>query len=271
MESLFSLEEDNKMLSFKNRLKKNKTIRNTYSLYKSIKQFFLFKPLLLLKQFSWYFKQLKKFKKVGENSQFKNIEYYPCLFDNLDHTPLEPTYFFQDSWAAKHIFDMKPSHHYDIGSSAKTIGILSQFTPITMIDIRPIELELPNLFFKKGSILNLPFEDNSIESLSCLCVIEHIGLGRYGDPLDPFGSEKAIKELKRILKIGGILLISVPVDSENKIYFNAHRAFTRGYILDLFHGFEVLEEKYIYGNKMYDEYDSAKGFGTGLYKLKKVR
>lgn len=87
------------------------------------------------------------------------------------------------------------------------------------------------LFFKKGSILELPFEDNSIQTLSSLCVVEHIGLGRYGDPVDSFGSEKAIKELKRVLQVGGIILFSVPVDNENKIYFNAHRAFAREYIL----------------------------------------
>ena len=116
----------------------------------------------------------------------------------------------------------------------------------------------------------LPFEDNSIETLSSLCVVEHIGLGRYGDPLDPFGSEKAIKELGRVLKTDGVILFSVPIDNENKIYFNAHRAFTRDYILELFSGFEILDEKYHYGTKMYDKYDSSKGFGTGLYMLKKL-
>ena len=251
------------------KFKKNEIIRNTYFLYKSTSQFFSFKPLLLFKQFIWFFKELKVLKEQEKNQKFQKVEYFPCLFDNLSYTPLDPTYFFQDSWAAKHIFDLKPSHHYDIGSSAKTIGILSQFIPITMIDIRPIELELPNLFFKKGSILELPFEDNSIETLSSLCVVEHIGLGRYGDPIDSFGSEKAIKELKRVLKVGGVILFSVPVDNENKIYFNAHRAFTRDYILELFDGFEVLDEKYHYGTKMFEQYDKTKGFGTGLFMLKK--
>lgn len=116
----------------------------------------------------------------------------------------------------------------------------------------------------------MPYEDNSLESLSSLCVVEHIGLGRYGDSIDSFGSEKAINELKRVLKKGGIILFSIPVDCENKIYFNAHRAFTRDYILKLFDGFEILEEKYHYGNKMYDNYDPIKGFGTGLFMLKKT-
>ena len=158
-------------------LKKNQSARNIYYLLKTVNNFFKFTPLLLIKKFLWFFTQLSNLKKLGENKQFKTVEYFPCLFDNLSHTPLDPTYFFQDSWAAKHIFTLKPTHHYDIGSSAKTIGILSQFTPITMIDIRPIELELANLFFKKGSILELPFKDNSLETLSSLCVVEHIGLG----------------------------------------------------------------------------------------------
>ena len=137
-------------------LKQNQFVRNIYFLLKTIGDFFKFRPLLLIQQFTWFFNQLSSLKKLGENIQFKTIEYYPCLYDNLSYTPLEPTYFFQDSWAAKHLFDLKPNHHYDIGSSAKTIGILSQFVPITMIDIRPIELELPNLFFKKGCCPILP-------------------------------------------------------------------------------------------------------------------
>ncbi|MDD3597011.1 DUF268 domain-containing protein [Sulfuricurvum sp.] len=251
-------------------LAKNKLVRNIYFLLKTTGDFFKFRPLLFIQQFKWFFDQLKNFQKLDTNPQFQIVEYYPCLFDNLSYTPLDPTYFFQDSWAAKHIFDLKPSHHYDIGSSAKTIGILSQFVPITMVDIRPLELELPNLFFKKGSILALPFEDNSIATLSSLCVVEHIGLGRYGDPLDPYGSEKAVEEIKRVLNVGGIVLFSVPVDNENKIYFNAHRAFTRKYVLKLFSGFKLLDEKYHYGLKMYDSYHEEKGFGTGLFMFQKV-
>ncbi len=253
----------------KQKLKNNKFIRDIYFLLQGTKDFFTFNPISLIKQYFWFLGQFKTFKQMEENSKFQKIEWFPCLKDNLPHTPLEPTYFFQDSWAAKQIFKLKPTQHYDVGSSAKTIGILSQFVPITMIDIRPIELELDNLFFKKGSILELPFEDNSIETLSSLCVVEHIGLGRYGDPIDPFGSEKAIVELKRVLKVDGVILFSVPVDNENKIYFNAHRAFTREYILELFDGFSLIEEKYQYGTKLFDNYDSNKGFGTGLYMLKK--
>lgn len=249
--------------------KKYSFIKTIYALFLSSRAFFTFKLFAFIKQMNWFFSDLKAFKAQKVNHKFTEFKYSPCLFDNLNHTPLEPTYFFQDSWAAKHIFDLKPLHHYDVGSSAKTMGIFSQFTSVTMIDIRPIKLQLPNLYFKEGSILELPFEDNAIDCISSLCVIEHIGLGRYGDPIDAFGSEKAIKELKRVLKEGGILLFSVPVDDVNKIYFNAHRAFTRDYILELFDGFSILDEKYHYGMKLYDSYEPTKGFGTGLYMMKK--
>ena len=156
----------------------------------------------MLKQYIWFFKSYKNLND-RKNPNFAKIEFYPCLFDNLSYTPLDPTYFYQDTWAAKKIFEIKPKHHVDIGSKATTIGIISQFVPTTMVDIRPIKLKLVNLFFKEGSILNLPFEDNSLESVSSLCVVEHIGLGRYGDPIDTFGSEKAIKEIKRVLAVGG--------------------------------------------------------------------
>lgn len=250
-------------------LRRNVVLRNVYFLTSPIKQFFRFRLVSFIKGYYQFYKSYREFRQQGENKNFTHSDLFPCLSDNTATTPLEPTYFFQDSWAAKHIFSLNPSHHYDVGSSAKTMGIISQFTPTTMVDIRPIELELPNLFFEQGSILDLPFKDNSIESLSSLCVIEHIGLARYGDPVDALGSEKAIFEIQRVLKPGGVALISVPVDQGNKIYFNAHRAFTRDYVLSLFDEMEVLEEKYHYGNSLYDRYDPKKGFGTGLYKLRK--
>jgi SAM-dependent methyltransferase len=138
-----------------------------------------------------------------------------------------------------------------------------------MVDIRPLSVKLPHLDFIKGSLLELPFVDSSIESLSSICVIEHIGLGRYGDTLDPFGSEKSARELCRVLANNGSLYISVPVDHKNITYFNAHRAFTREYVLELFGSLKLIEEKYIYGNNMFDTYEPEKGFGTGLFHFKK--
>lgn len=192
---------------------------------------------------------------------------YPCIGDDTAETPIEPTYFYQDTWAFERIVQQKPANHIDIGSNHKFVALLSKVIPVTMVDIRPLSLPLDTLEFKKGSILNLPFADQSVESLSSLCVVEHIGLGRYGDPLDPSGTEKAIAELKRVVKPGGDLYISLPLDDENRTFFNAHRAFTEEYIEELCQPLKIVERKYIYGKQLLDQKQS--GFGIGLYHLSK--
>ncbi len=218
-----------------------------------------------------YFKDWGKYKALEMNNVFESEQmvFKPAIFDKTEITNIDPIYFFQDAWCARKIFEKKPQKHVDIGSKIDLVSIISQFTPTTFVDIRPIDLKLKNLEFKKDDILNLSFKDNSIQSLSSICVIEHIGLGRYGNKLDSFGSEKAAQELKRILAESGDLYVSLPIDVTNKIYFNAHRAFTRNYVLEMFAPLKLIEEKYIYGNSMFNYYDPQKGFGTGLYYFKK--
>jgi len=167
----------------KNYLKKFIFIKNSYGIFS------LFTFIFNLRNFKnifWYLRDYFNIKRSEKNDNFSAFGLVPCLDDKTSFTPIEPIYFYQDTWAARKIFELNPKIHFDVGSSVKTIGILSQFTPITMVDIRPLPLALPNLNFIKGSILNLPFDDNSIGSISSLCVVEHIGLGRYGDSVDNF-------------------------------------------------------------------------------------
>ncbi len=218
-----------------------------------------------------YFGDYWRYRKMPSgNFALKTEDLYPRLGDKTSATPLDSIYFLQNAWCAEKIFKNKPDKHFDVGSDAKLIGIISQFTPTTMVDIRPLPVELPGLDFARGDITALPFGNGEINSLSSICVIEHIGLGRYGDPLDPLGSEKAAKELKRVLASNGNLYVSLPVDNENKTYFNAHRAFAREYVLELFSPLKLVEEKYIYGKELVEKYNAEKGFGTGLFHFKKI-
>ena len=225
-----------------------------------------------VKEFIGFSRDWHAYHKLPKNVSFTlaTSDLYPRLFDKTTTTGVDPVYFYQDTWCAKKIFENKPSRHYDVGSKTDLVGTISQFVPTTMIDIRPLEVALPELSFVQGNILALPLKDGTVSSLSSICVIEHIGLGRYGDPLDPFGSEKAAKELVRVLASGGSLYVSVPVDNKNKVYFNAHRTFTRNYFLKMFPPLVLAEEKYVYGYELSDTYDPIRGFGTGLYHFKKI-
>lgn len=211
------------------------------------------------------FREYQRLSGVSKRELLKNL--YPCIGDDTDQTFIEPIYFYQDTWAFEKIIKRHPEHHYDVGSHNKFVAFLSKVLPVTMVDIRPLSLPLESLFFQEGSILNLPFEDDSIDSLSSLCVVEHIGLGRYGDPLDPKGSEKAIQELIRVLKRKGILYLSLPIDVENKIYFNAHRAFTEEYIQEIIHPLKIIEKKYIFGSCLTSIRPSS--FAIALYEIEK--
>lgn len=193
---------------------------------------------------------------------------YPCLGDDIKETPIEPIYFYQDAWAFGKIVKKQPAFHIDVGSHFKFVALLSRVVKVTMVDIRPLSLPLDTLEFRQGSITHLPFEDASVPSVSSLCVVEHIGLGRYGDPLDPSGAEKAIAELKRIVQPEGDLYLSVPLDNETRVCFNAHRTFRENDLMRLFKPFEVCEQRYIYGREFGGHIKP--GFGTGCYHLKRL-
>jgi len=190
----------------------------------------------------------------------------PCLGDDTAQTQIEPIYFYQDSWAFEHIVRERPARHVDVGSHHKYVALLSKVVPVTMVDLRPLSLPLAGLKFQQGSILELPFPDRSVPSVSSLCVVEHIGLGRYGDPIDPRGTEKAIAELKRVIQPEGNLYLSLPLDDENRIYFNAHRAFKESYLMELFGPFRIVDRAYIYGDQFGRQLQS--GFGVGCYWLR---
>ena len=184
-------------------------------------------------------------------------------------------YFFQDIWAAEKVFQKKPQLHIDIASRIDGfVAHLLPFCKVEYVDIRKMDSTLSNLVFKEGSILQLPYPDNSVTSLSCLHVIEHIGLGRYGEPIDPEGFAKAAAELVRVLAPGGYLYFGTPI-GEEKLYFDAHRVFAVETILQ-FQGL-VLEEfslindraREIIPNASYADANNCK-YGCGLFAFTKV-
>lgn len=172
------------------------------------------------------------------------LDSYPCLTDWTPYTPFDPHYFFQGAWLARRIRDHHPELHVDMGSSVLTVGMVSAQVETVFVDYRPIRAALNGMTSVAGNITSLPFGSNMLHSVSCLHVIEHIGLGRYGDPVDPEGSVKAGHELSRVLAGGGLLYLSVPVGQE-RVEFNAHRVFAPQNIVKLFNELELVEFSYV--------------------------
>jgi SAM-dependent methyltransferase len=143
-------------------------------------------------------------------------------------------YFHQDIWAAREIFRRRPERHVDVGSSVGGfVAHLLTFRDVEYVDLRPLRTNVRGLRYRQGDITRLPYESDSLESVSALHVGEHIGLGRYGDPVDPEGWIKAIRELGRVVRPGGVVYYSVPIGSE-RLEFDGHRVFDPATIVDAF-------------------------------------
>lgn len=174
----------------------------------------------------------------SEHTSFINS--YPCLHDRTSTSGVDSHYFFQDRWAFARIRESGIPEHVDVGSRLDFIGFLTTVCRVTFVDIRPFVVPVDNLDSREGSILAMPYADGSVDSLSCLHVAEHIGLGRYGDPLDPCGTKKACAELQRILAVGGNLYFSGPTGNP-RVCFNAHRIHSPAQILEYFSELSLVE------------------------------
>ncbi len=163
------------------------------------------------------------------------------LRDATATTGFDRHYVFHTAWASRVIAETRPGQHVDVASSLYFVSSVSSFVPTRFIDFRPADLGLSGLVSEAGTLMQLPFVNDSVESLSCMHVVEHVGLGRYGDPLDYDGDIKAARELLRVVAPGGSLLFVVPVGGQARIQFNAHRIYTYEQVLELFPGLDLKE------------------------------
>jgi SAM-dependent methyltransferase len=165
---------------------------------------------------------------------------HPCLDDRTTTTTFDRHYVFHTAWAARVLAQSRPRKHVDIGSSLYFAGIVSAFVPTEFYDLRPAALNLSNLQSRHADLMRLPFGDGEVESLSCMHVVEHVGLGRYGDPIDPDGDLKAMRELQRVVAPAGSLLFVVPV-GRPRVQFNAHRIYSYQQVQEAFSELEICQ------------------------------
>ncbi len=111
--------------------------------------------------------------------------------------------------------------------------------------------------------------------MSCLHTLEHFGLGRYGDELDPYGHIKGFKNLVKILKHGGTLYISFPISENNTTYFNSERSFNPKEILNWSNQLKLVkldiidDSVKIFLNVNLYKFNKKIRYGCGIYTFRK--
>ena len=148
------------------------------------------------------------------------------------------------TFSAQNIGALNPRSILDIGSYRLfVLGLLARFE-VTTVDVRsrrPIS--------SKESVITcdakkLSLQDESFDIVLSLCKLEHLGLGRYGDEFDPDGDQKALREMIRVLRRGGVLIFSTNITrAEPSIGFNAHRIYSHAMLRELCEGLACVEER----------------------------
>jgi hypothetical protein len=183
------------------------------------------RKLAAFRRYPRYLKERSLFKKLG-GSITKN---YPILYDYKDSAgSAMGQYFHQDLLVASFIHKKNPLRHIDIGSRIDGfVAHVAAFRQIEVLDIRPLnKIGHDNIQFIQADLMNeRVIASEKTYSLSCLHAIEHFGLGRYGDTVDPTGYIKGFKNMLTMLEVGGTFYISFPISKQNEVHFNAHRFF----------------------------------------------
>jgi hypothetical protein len=207
----------------------------------------------------------------------RSLDTFPCLFDRFDNAGIKPRhYFHQDLWGAKKVFRAGVQRHADFGSRIDGfVAHCASFCQITVYDIRPLQDLDENIRFKQANLTNLAeIPSGSLLSVSSLHVFEHIGLGRYGDPVGSSHLDKAASEITRVIAPGGDFYFSVPIGIQ-RLEFNSQRVFAVKTVLDMFSSFRLVEFSAVNDaddfikNAALDAFENAE-FSCGLFHFRKL-
>lgn len=194
---------------------------------------------------SFFNTDAEEYQRLNKRPNFAIQDKYmwPVIKDKYSYAGVIGNYFWQDLWAARLILKSGTQNHFDIGSRLDGFisHLLAADIDVTMIDVRefPEEVEHLHTIVDDATTLH-QIPDESIESMSALCSLEHFGLGRYGDTVNPEGCFQCFDNIQRKLKKGGRLYISLPVGKE-RVEFNAHRVFYADTVVKCFSSLRLLE------------------------------
>jgi SAM-dependent methyltransferase len=161
-----------------------------------------------------------------------------------DERPLEIPWCLARYAGERHVLDVGYAH----AEPAYLAGLVAlEATELVGVDLA--EAEVPGLRGVVADVRKLPFADGMFELALCISTLEHIGLDNTLYGIEQTRShaddaqERALRELHRVLRSDGRLLLTVPAGDEQDLGWQVQRAPAAW--VDLFErcGFVVFEDE----------------------------
>jgi hypothetical protein len=112
---------------------------------------------------------------------------------------------------------------------------------VDVLDVRPMKSQIAGLHTTIGNAQEKLYEwIGFYDSVSSLHSIEHFGLGRYGDPIDPGGHVKGLINISETVSQNGTLIVSFPI-GDPRVQFNAQRIVHPEWPLKILKDFDLVE------------------------------
>lgn len=164
---------------------------------------------------------------------------------------------FEYAFYARCLFElgMKKGTIVDVGggySYSTVIPMLFRFPKVRIVSLDVANYSKISKYavtYRKGNCMNTNLAQSSVDLVSLISTLEHVGLGRYGDEIAVDGDILSMKEMLRILKPGGYVVLTIPYGYPTVVY-NLHRVYDIGRLSKVTQGFKTIKAEYtLHGKK----------------------
>jgi len=144
-----------------------------------------------------------------------------------------------DPMSTRRVLDFGPMDGFHLSHDASNKGY--KVIAVGLEDIYPPH---PGIQYIRQDIMTVEF-DESFDYILNSSTIEHVGLGRYGDPVGADLDLAAMRHLRKWMRLDGdgIMLLTLPVGVDAVVGYY-HRVYGRERLPRLLEGYAVLREQY---------------------------
>ena len=182
------------------------------------------------------------------NNQTWTKEYLDIYLNNFTSEKIKKSAHGEEPYPGAALWILKAVEKYNINNKkVAVIGSLTPWIESILLNfnniVTTVEYNVPSVEYNNLNAISYWDFQKSTNVYDCIITyssIEHSGLGRYGDPLDPDGDIKTMQDIHKNLISNGTLIWGAPA-GHDAIVWNAHRIYGNIRMPLLFRGFNELE------------------------------